>query len=226
MACIDLEPSDALWQDVPDVVLKPIEWMDGAPVGEGGEWCHRTLVLDAEGNKGGPTPMEWSIEVAALPQGVLSYWAQTPNSAVRVGEFLAISLGRFFPAEEVEVDGERMVKLISPLEVARLRKALQDDWLDEHPQVRASKPAWADTIGADYYQGGDPAEVDVWFERLIGSVRMSKHAEFKGGVLTWDDDSTDPYVTLEKWEDLDAAEMRDLVSALLAAIPVIEAASA
>lgn len=98
--------------------------------------------------------------------------------------------------------------------------SLVQQWLRAHPEVTAAKPEWADTVGVDSFD--EEEGVDVWFERQIGVIRLSKHATLKDGLFTWDDGSEAPYVTLEQWEGLDHDDLWDLAEALVVAIPVVE----
>lgn len=222
--CIDLTPDDSLWQDVPEILVKPLAWMDGEPVGwDQGAWVHRVLPLDAEGRKVAlPSSLEWGIETAALPPRVKAYWLRTPNSAVRVGELLVISLGHVFPNAEIDVDGERMVELISPTELHRRQRQDNEAWLAEHPDVVAARRDWMQSIVVENLEGLEGVEIHC--ERDLGPVNLAKYATYADGRLRWDDGDDAPYVSLatKYREGLSVQDMRDLVDALMKAIPLVE----
>lgn len=103
--------------------------------------------------------------------------------------------------------------------------AASEAWRQEHPEVVSAKPDWADTLTIEVLDGDDP--VDVWAEREIGVVSLSRHGEWRDGVLTWDGGTDAPsvYLLRDNTEDLTVGRMREIASSLMAAIPVVEAAA-
>lgn len=99
-------------------------------------------------------------------------------------------------------------------------------WRQEHPEILAARPGWAETVTVEVLDGEGP--VDLWFEREFGAVRLAKHAVWSAGELAWDEGSNLPEVSIDPShvEDLTVTQMRELASALMAAIPIVEAASA
>lgn len=220
--CVDIDEDDDLYQDVPAVVLKPLSWL-GASVEESG-WIHRVVPIDATGRKA-PSD-EWpDFSGADVSPQVRRYWQHTPNSAIRVGDQLAVSHGMVLPVAEKVIDGERMVELVTHEELQRRQRAEKDGWLAAHPEIASMSLGWGAKVSVDTLNGVDG--VDLWWEREFGrAVRMSRHASYRAGVLTYDDDSTTPDVIVDRdfVEDLSLDDMRELASALMAAIPVMEAA--
>lgn len=216
--CIDISPDDALWQEIEPVWSQTVAQLGGTF--ENLEPVHRALPLDGVGRKVNlPADRIWRQQIIKVPAAVLRYWRSTPNSAIRVGELLIISLGMVIPQEPIEVDGEQVVEFITSEEQRRRWAVAKDAWISDHPEVAASKPEWAETFGVDTIY--DDGVADIWFERSMGMVRLSKHVEFRDGSLTWDDGGPAPYVTLEKWEGLEPDDMLDLVDALMKAIPML-----
>ncbi|WP_292786023.1 MULTISPECIES: hypothetical protein [unclassified Microbacterium] len=113
--------------------------------------------------------------------------------------------------------------------IAEIRErniAARSAWLAEHPEVAALKPDWAETLDVDDLDGVDG--VDLWAERDFGPVRLIAHASYLDGRVTWDGEVTTPNVVVERdyVEELTVTQMRELASALMAAIPLVEAATA
>lgn len=216
--CIDISADDALWQDIAPVWSQTVAELGGTF--ENLEPVHRALPLDRNGRKVNlPADRIWRQQVVKVPAEVLRYWRTTPNSAIRVGELLIISLGMVIPQDPIEVDGEQVVEFITSEEQRRRWAVVKEQWISDHPEIAASKPVWAETFGVDAVD--DDGAADVWFEREMGVVRLSKHAEFRDGALTWDDDSTAPYVTIATWEGLNLDDMLDLVDSLMNTIPFV-----
>ncbi|MFK0401041.1 hypothetical protein ACIQTT_01795 [Microbacterium sp. NPDC090225] len=221
--CIDLEEGDVLWQAIPAAVIKPAAWL-----GERYELnglIHTALPLDAEGRKVPlPDGPAWCTEVAALPTNVMQYWKSTPNSAIRIGDLLVISLGYMIPSAPVEVDGERFVEMVTPEEARRRDRVAKEEWLAAHPEVRASKPEWAESMAIEWE--GYPSEISVLYERVIGAVTISLAGVVEDGRLSFDRDTPDVLVKAGNMcEEIGGlVEMRSLAASLMAAIPVLEEA--
>lgn len=224
------EPGDELYQEVPAVIMKALAWMDGEPVGwDQGTWVHRVLPLDVEGRKVEVIEEAWVDALRAVPRRVKETWRVTANAAIRVGDLLVVSLGLVFPDREVLVDGEPMVELVTFAEMQRRKQAVKVAWLDAHPEIMANKPAWAKRVSVDAIdKEDDDGEVEIWFEREVGPVQLSKYANYRNGTLAWADGSDAPSVSIDrdKCENITLDGMREIAAALMAAIPVVEAAMA
>lgn len=109
-------------------------------------------------------------------------------------------------------------------EIRERNLAARATWLAGRPEVAALKPDWAVTLEVDDLDGVEG--VDLWAERDFGPMRLVAHASYRDGQVTWDDGTTAPNVVIERAyvEELTVEQMRELASALMAAIPVVEAA--
>lgn len=211
---IDLEPGDVLWQDVPVSCWRPLEAVVG-------EYVRVAPLFGVDGRPvDQPSGDWWDAALLAHEPRAVSYWQNTPNAAINLGGFLAVSWGPYIAAGVHEVDGVRLVELVKPMEASRRNS---ESFLARHPDVAAAKPGWADSVAVD---ADTNADAEVWFERNIGPVRLSRHAEFNGGVLRWDDDTTAPSVDIDDGQEMTVAQMRELASALMVAIPIVEEATA
>lgn len=134
-----------------------------------------------------------------------------------------ISHGEYIPTAATTVEGREAFELMSRAEFERRREQREAAFLAEHPEIHAAVP-WAEEITVDA-----PNRVeayDIWAERDFGKLRLSRRAEFADGVLTWDDDTSAPAVMIDHWKELTLEDMRELASALMGAIPVVEEALA
>ncbi len=201
------------------------EWVRQEIVEQQSSWFGRWY--DADGNviPARVRDDDWTaresegMPTSTLQAHALSAW-RSPSG------FLFVSDGSWMPTEELEVDGEPAFRFVSLAGVKRREAARGEEWLAAHPEVGAAVQSWATDIEVNINTRRET--VDVWAERDLGLVHLSKHAELCDGVIIWDDDSPKPYVSLDRdrVEDLTVETMRELASALLAAIPAVEAALA
>ena len=101
----------------------------------------------------------------------------------------------------------------------------RDAWLAEHPELLTAT-SWHERVYVEDLDGFEG--VEILFERDFGPVRLIQRATHSDGVLTWDDDTTAPNVIVDDRyrEELSVEQIRELASALMAAIPVVEEATA
>ncbi|MDR6868160.1 hypothetical protein J2Y69_002771 [Microbacterium resistens] len=222
--CIDLEPSDALYQDVAPSFKKPADWL-GCAVGDAAGCMHMAHPVDQNGRKVEiPAGDWWQEQIAKHSTATLRYWKRNANAAIRVGELLAISLGMYLVAGERVEDGEPVVELITAAERRRRDRENERAWAAAHPEVMAAMPVWADdvSVGLDGVEG-----VELWFERHIGPVSLSRPARHVDGRLIFDDATSTPYVAIDRdnIEELTVDAMRELASSLMTAVGVIEGAT-
>jgi hypothetical protein len=103
-------------------------------------------------------------------------------------------------------------------------RAEQAAWLAVHPEVTAAKPEWSDTVSVHWEY--DDA-VGIAYERTIGHVLLSRWAMWQTGSVRLDRDTAEPEVVVLLRDDpLTVTQMRELASALMTAIPVVEQAHA
>ncbi len=103
-------------------------------------------------------------------------------------------------------------------------RAERDAWLAEHPELLTAT-LWHEKVYVEDLDGFEG--VEILFERDFGPVRLIQRATHSNGVLTWDDDTTAPNVIVDDRyrEELSVEQIRELASALMAAIPVVEEAT-
>lgn len=101
-------------------------------------------------------------------------------------------------------------------------RAEQDAWLAAHPEARAAKPEWADTVCVHEEFDGSFA---IAYERTFGHVLLSRWALWESGVVRFPEGTTEPEVVVLLRDDpLTVAQMRELAGNLLAATPMVETA--
>lgn len=216
---VTLNPEDPFFQEILPVRVKPAGEMQAPEVGE---LVSLAPLFDAAGRRvEQPADDWWAAAEADVPERVRQHWKHTPNAAIRLGEFLAISHGTYIVAAEREVDGVRVFELINLAEQKRRDRAERDEYLNAHPEILAAKPDWATKVSVDAF---DEDGADVIYDRDFGRVELSRGARFESGRVTFDDNTTAPSVFIYEREDLTVEGMRELASALLAAIPTVEAA--
>lgn len=218
-----LTPEDPFFQDAQPVRIKPVAELGGLEVGE---FVHLAPIFDTDGRKlEQPGDEWWKTALADVDFNTWRAWQITPNAVLRLGAVVAVSLGEYRFARTLTVDGVEVAELVTLDEQSRRDRAERDAWLAEHPELLTAT-SWHETVQVDDLHGLDG--VGIWFEHDYGSLRLVKHASHHDGVLTWDDDSNAPEVIIDRdaVEDLSVTQMRELASALMAAIPVVEAATA
>ncbi|MBP3977848.1 hypothetical protein [Microbacterium sp. BLY] len=104
------------------------------------------------------------------------------------------------------------------------RSEADEQWFSEHSDVLASRPPWASAAEVADFDGLEG--VEVYFERQMGPISLTRYATYTDGALTWDDGTKAPYVSIDTRyrEGLEPDDMLDLVGALLAAVPMYQAA--
>lgn len=103
-------------------------------------------------------------------------------------------------------------------------KAERAAWLVEHPEADAAKPDWATKVGVEWEPDGAHS---ITYDREFGHVLLSRWAVWDHGTVRFMAGTTDPEVVVVlRDEVLTVTQMRELASALMAAIPVVEAAHA
>lgn len=223
LTVIQLLPAHALAQQIVDRKVKRAEQIDDAPIELEWNWYWYATVLDIEGRDvtGTNTDAFWSELVSSLGLAHRRQLKAIPNAATRAGDFLVISHGEFIPVTKMDDD---TYELVSHDEWRRQERARLNSFADNRPVIRESKPSWAESTDVDAV---DPQthEADIVYGRSFGPVELSRAAVYADGVMQFDDDTDRPFVTLTKHEDLTLEEMRELASALMAAIPVVEEAT-
>lgn len=189
------------------------------------EWW--AAVFDASGTR---VPLAerdeawWEREFEGIEPNLVRSVSRRPNGVLRTAnDFLVVSRGMFVPVEETEVDGEPAVKFVTEARWLQHRKeqrrARAAAFLEEHPEVVAAKPAWAEDVIADV----DDEGVTVTFHRECGGgVGLSREAEFEDGRLRFLDDTTAPAVYRSDVEDAGPDKLRDIAAGLMAAADVLD----
>lgn len=220
---VQLLPKHALFQQIPDTKVKTAAQIDDVEIEIGLGWFWFATVLDADGRDvTGIHSEQWDEALGSLSLGARRTVLSTPNAAMRLGEHLVISHGEYIPIAKV---GDDAYELISRDEWRRRERAARNAFADEHPVILESKPAWADSVDVDAIDEKS-GEADIVYGRSFGPVELSRAAVYVDGGMRFDDDTDRPFVTLAKHEDLTLEEMRELASAIMAAIPVVEEATA
>lgn len=148
-------------------------------------------------------------EVPGIPQGVM----YTPNAVHVLEDGVFVSDGMFVAWEWTTLDGAAAVRLISMEKFLHLsrdaEKAAEEAFLNDHPEIMAAKPAWADRVEVFGFDYDGPKEVT--FSRDNAAVF---------GV--YDEDTfkiTDPRPSFRfEFEGVGVAEARAAIAAFQAAI--------
>lgn len=220
LTVVQLLPAHALAQQITDRKVKRADQIDDGPIELKWDWYWYATVLDIEGRDvtGTNTDAFWADLVGSLGLAQRRQLKTVANAATRAGDFLVISHGEFIPVAKV---GDDTYELVSRDEWRRQKRASLNAFADDRPVIRASQPAWADLLTVDaIYE--DTQQADVIYSRDFGPVELSRAAVYVDGEMRFDDDTDRPFVTLRKHEDLTLEDMRELVSSLMAAIPLVE----
>lgn len=223
LTVIQLLPAHALAQQITARKVKRAEQIDDGQIDLEWNWYWYATVLDIEGRDvtGTNTDAFWADLVGSLDLAHRRQLKSIPNAATRAGDFLVISHGEFIPVTKFDDD---TYELVSRDEWRRRQRTRLNSFADNRPLIRESKPSWAESTDVDAV---DPQthEADIVYGRSFGPVELSRAAVYVDGGMRFDDNTDRPFVTLAKHEDLTLEEMRELASALMAAIPVVEEAT-
>lgn len=220
---IDLEPSDALYQDIADAFTKPLDWVEEA---DESKWLHMAYPVDGEGRYVKLPGGDWWVRhIMHLDPGAVRYWQTHPNSAIHVGELLVISLGEYQYVGRTETEDGPVAEFITFDEARRRRDEAKDAWTETNlAAIIAAQPAQATSWDVwDFAEWSDSQ--GVMYEHEIGPVTIAWTADAQDGVVTVKGLEVQVRVG-DKSEMIGGVdEMRELAAALMAAIPVIEEAT-
>lgn len=118
---IDLDPGDVLYCTIESSILRPVSWLC-VPLEEHVGQEYPVHVLDRHGRVA-ELPHRY---IRAISDQVRIYWRGTPNSAIRLGDLLLISLGPYEPWDLVQFGGEQMIEALTPDESIR-RSAIVEE---------------------------------------------------------------------------------------------------
>lgn len=220
-----LEPSDALYQEPRPVRLKPVSEFGGKF--RIGDLIDLAPVFDENGVRVEEPGSEWWASAFA-EVGMTGWyrWMRTPNGVIRVGDRLVVAVGSYQVVGTRVVDGVEVAELITLEEHNRRQREAQEAWTESHLRlILASMP-----VGATSYEVWDFVSTDetvgVLFKHDVGRVTISWGADVKDGRVTRMAET--PTVSVEAGNQMiemsGVQEMREVASALMAAIPVLEAA--
>lgn len=139
----------------------------------------------------------------------------------REGENTATPIGREAMNTEKSMTATADPHLLSGEEAWAAYQARAGRFAVEHPEVLEAKPAWAHELVVDYVE--DDGTAHLIFEASFGSVSVTRSAKYVDGLLLRDEVVDVPYVSLDRWDKLTVADMRQLASDLMAAIATADA---
>ncbi|WP_372968541.1 hypothetical protein [Microbacterium sp.] len=216
---------DPFFQDPQPVRVKRAAELDGLEVGE---FVHLAPIFDADGRKlDEPGDEWWKAALADVDFDTWRSWRITPNAALRLGDVVAVSLGEYQFERTLLVDGVEVAELITLDEIRRRSDAQKDAWIAEHAEaIEAARPAEATSVDVWDFNPRSNGQ-GILYVREFGPVSLSWSADVVDGVVSFRagvDVMVHVGTTSEVVPGVD--EMRELASALMAAIPTVEAATA
>lgn len=218
-----LEPGDPFYEPEQPVRLKPVAEFGGRV--QVGEFVDLAPVFDENGVRvEEPGADWWAGAFAEIGISDWHRWMRTPNAVLRVGDRLLVAAGSYRVAGTRVVDGVEVAEMITLAEQNRRTREAEAAWIAAHPDVSAAT-GWHDSVDVvDFAEGSDDG-VELMFEKDLGPVRIVQAAYHRDGALRWSDE---PTVVVDSGyrEDLTVDGMRELASALMAAIPLVEEATA
>lgn len=218
-----LEPSDPFYEPVQPVRIKPVAEF-GGPV-QVGEFVDLAPVFDENGTRVEEPGHEWwSGAYAEIGMTAWYRWIHTPNAVLRVGDRLLVAAGSYRVAGTRVVDGVEVAEMITLAEQNRRTREAEAAWIAAHPDI-STATGWHDTVDVVDFAEGSEDGVELMFEKDLGPARIVQAAYHRDGALRWSDGPT-AVVDSRYREDLTVDGMRELASALMTAIPVVEEATA